>query len=348
MLIKMIKVAKISFLALFLLFATSGFVAWQYYKNFRSSPIQLTSDTQIFTIESGSNITQVANRLEAQGIISNAMLFKALARLKEQAHKIKAGEFELKSEMTTESLLTHFVSGKTVQYQFSLIEGHTYKTLVEKIKHSPSLVKTLNDDDYASIMQTLGSNQANPEGWFYPDTYNFPRNTTDVEFLKHAHSNMQDLLQTEWQNREPNPHLKTPYEALILASIVEKETGIAEERPLIAGVFLNRLAKGMKLQTDPTVIYGMGERYEGNIRKADLKRDTPYNTYTRTGLPPTPIATPSVEAIRAVLNPQKTDALFFVAKGGGAHHFSKTYKEHRQAVVKYLLNGDARRYKGDS
>ncbi|HHC74567.1 MAG TPA: endolytic transglycosylase MltG, partial [Thiothrix sp.] len=286
--------------------------------------------------------------LEAQGIISNAILFKALARLNKQAHKIKAGEFKLSADMTSESLLAHFVSGKTLQYQFSLIEGHTYKSLIKKIKQSPSLIQTLSDEDYASIMQKLGSNQANPEGWFYPDTYNFPRNTTDVEFLKRAHSNMQDLLAEEWQKREPNPHIKTPYEALILASIVEKETGIAEERPLIAGVFLNRLAKGMKLQTDPTVIYGMGERYEGNIRKADLKRDTPYNTYTRTGLPPTPIATPSVEAIRAVLHPQTTEALYFVAKGGGAHHFSKTYAEHRQAVVKYLLNGNARRYQGDS
>lgn len=345
---KIINIAKISFLALFLLFATSGFAAWQYYDHFRASPIKLHTEEQIFTIESGSSISQVANRLEEQGIISNAMLFKALARLTKQAHKIKAGEFELKADMTSESLLAHFVSGKTVQYQFSLVEGHTYKSLIKKIKQSPSLIQTLSDEDYASIMQKLGSNQANPEGWFYPDTYNFPRNTTDVDFLKRAHGNMQDLLAEEWQKREPNPHIKTPYEALILASIVEKETGIAEERPLIAGVFLNRLAKGMKLQTDPTVIYGMGDRYAGNIRKADLKRDTPYNTYTRTGLPPTPIATPSVEAIRAVLHPQKTDALFFVAKGGGAHHFSKTYAEHRQAVVKYLLNGDARRYQGDS
>lgn len=343
----LIRTIKTFFLIILVLLITATFVAWTHYQSFVDSPVNITGGKTVFAIESGSSINKVARQLMDQGIIEDPVMFKLLARLTNQSDKIKAGEFELTQGMTASDVLKRFVSGKTLQYQFSLVEGKTFKDIVAKIKQSPNLVQTLSDDDYQNIMQKLGSEAVHPEGWFYPDTYNFPRNTTDLQFLQRAHQKMKDFLETEWAKREPNKHITTPYQALILASIVEKETGVPEERPLIAGVFYNRLEKGMMLQTDPTVIYGMGERYQGNIRKSDLKRDTPYNTYTRTGLTPTPIAIPSLDAIRAVLDPATTDAYYFVAKGGGAHHFSKTYAEHRKAVVKYLLNGNASRYQGD-
>jgi UPF0755 protein len=343
----LLKIIKFLFFSLIVAVVTGGFLAWHQYEQFANEPVNIAEEGMTFTIPAGSNIAKVAKSLEDQNVINSAVHFKWLARLSEKANQIKAGEFQLDHGMTPNDLLNRFVSGKTIQYQFSLIEGFTYKDLVKKVKASPVLVQTLSDDDYKNIMQVIGSDELNPEGWFFPDTYSFPKNTTDLDFLKRAHQQMKAFLQKEWENREPNKYITTPYEALTLASIVEKETGIPEERPLIAGVFLNRLRKGMMLQTDPTVIYGMGERYKGNIRKSDLRRDTPYNTYTRTGLTPTPIATPSADAIKAVMHPDKTEAFYFVAKGGGAHHFSKTYAEHRRAVVKYLLNGNASRYKGD-
>lgn len=343
----LITTIKTFFLILLVLIMTAMFVGWHYYQDFVDSPVSIQGEKTIFTIQSGSSISTVANQLAERGLIDEPMMFKLLARMTKQSNKIKAGEFELEQGMTVADVLKRFVSGKTLQYQFSLVEGKTFKEIVNKIKQSDDLIKTLSDEDYQNIMQKMGSEATHPEGWFYPDTYHFPRNTSDLQFLQRAHQQMQAFLMEEWAKRQPNKHIVTPYQALILASIVEKETGIPEERPLIAGVFLNRLEKGMMLQTDPTVIYGMGERYQGNIRKSDLKRDTPYNTYTRTGLTPTPIAIPSLEAIRAVLHPAKTDAYYFVAKGGGAHHFSKTYAEHRKAVVKYLLNGNASRYQGD-
>jgi UPF0755 protein len=207
--------------------------------------------------------------------------------------------------------------------------------------------QTLDNTDTTEIMRQLGAEGLHPEGRFLPETYFFTRNTSDLEILRRSFAAMQELLAKEWDNREDDLPLATPDEALILASIVEKETGVADERPTIAAVFINRLRKGMRLQTDPTVIYGMGDRYKGNIRKKDLLRDTPYNTYTRKGLPPTPIALPAASSIHAVLHPAQSDALYFVASGGGRHYFSTTYEEHKQAVIKYLLNGNAARYKGD-
>jgi UPF0755 protein len=219
--------------------------------------------------------------------------------------------------------------------------------MLEVFADRPEINRTLGGVGPDEIMSKLGYEGEDPEGRFLPETYFFTRNTSDLEILRRSYAAMKELLQEEWDDRDEDLPLKTPYEALILASIVEKETGVADERPMIASVFINRLKKGMKLQTDPTVIYGMGERYKGNIRKKDLQRDTPYNTYTRKGLPPTPIALPAASSIQAVLHPAESEALFFVASGGGRHYFSKTYEEHKQAVIKYLLGGDAARYKGD-
>ena len=322
--------------------ATVGFLAWYQYDNFLKKAVSITEQNAIFEVKTGSNIRQVSDQLEAKGIIENSWFFFALARLTDQADKLKAGEYQLEIGMKPEDVLQRLISGQTLQYQLTIIDGKTFKDIRESVKNHPTLVKTLADADYSNIMQKLGGAVgSSPEGWFFPDTYNFPRKTTDLEFLQRSYKEMQTYLNKAWEKREPNPYIKTPYDALILASIVEKETGLPEERPLIARVFLNRLAKNMLLQTDPTVIYGMGDKYAGNIRKTDLQTDTPYNTYTRAGLPPTPIATPSKAAIDAVLHPAKSNVLYFVATApGAASHFSETLEEHNRAVQQYILNRD--------
>ncbi len=328
-------IIKLLLLLIITAMALAAFFAYTEYNKFLEEKVVLTEKTAVFEIKKGSNITQISNALEDKGIISNAIYFKLLARLQEKASKVKAGEYQLLPKMNPVDVLDLFVSGKTLQHQLSIIEGKTFKDLVSIIRNHPTLIQTLSDADYDNIMQKIGSKEKNPEGWFYPDTYNFPSKTTDLDFLKRAHKKMQDYLAEAWKKREPNEFIKTPYEALILASIVEKETGIPKERPLIAGVFLNRLKIDMMLQTDPTVIYGMGDSYKGVIYKSSLQRDTPYNTYTRKGLTPTPIATPSLQAIDAVMHPEKTDKLFFVADGSGGHYFSKTNAEHDKAVARY-------------
>ena len=307
------------------------------------------SAPQTFEIKKGSSIKRVAADLDAQNILKPAWKFQVLAKITKQENKIKAGEFAIEPGMSAQNLLDRFTSGKTISYWTTIVEGFTFKELAKKLQADPNLVKTLTEDDYKheNIMAKIGSDEKSPEGWFFPDTYNYPRGTTDVEFLSRSHKAMKQFLNAEWEKRDAVVPLKRPYQALILASIVEKETGVPEERPLIAQVFQNRIRKGMMLQTDPSVIYGMGERFKGNIRKSDLRRDTPYNTYTRKGLTPTPIATPSAEAIRAVLHPEPSKALYFVARGDGTSHFTNTYRDHRKAVIKYQLRGNAKAYQGD-
>ncbi len=353
------RILFISLTVLLLLILGVGAYAYYQYQQFLQQPLTLSEHNTTFTVASGSNIRQIARRLNEQAYLpqtqylSADLLMVAYARLSGQASQIKAGEYELNPGMTVPQVLERFVSGKTLQYAVRLIEGRNYKQMVQTVQSQALLEHVLSDNDYndyQQIMTRLGSDEFDhPEGWFMPDTYYFPRGTTDEEVLKRAYKAMRDYLLQAWEKRDPNPHIRTPYEALILASIIEKESGVAEERPIIARVFLNRLEKGMKLQTDPTVIYGMGKAYQGNIRKRDLKTDTPYNTYTRFGLPPTPIAMPGREAIEAALHPAESDYLYFVAtgEGDGRHYFSKTYQEHRKAVIQYQLNGNSRRYKGD-
>jgi len=326
-----------------------GVVGNKFYNDYQLQKVP--SDIASFEIKKGSNIRQVAKNLEQRNIFKPALAFVALAKLSQQDTKIKAGEFSLKKGMTPAEVLEHFTGGATIQYQTKIIEGNTFKEIIKVIKADPNLVQTLSDADYQNIMHLMKTKQAdtypNPEGWFFPDTYSYPRNTTDLQFLQRSHQAMLKLLDKEWNQREVHSNIKTPYDALILASIVEKETGQSHERPMIARVFLNRLEKGMMLQTDPTIIYGMGSKFKGNIRKKDLKSDNPYNTYTRTGLTPTPITTPSAEDIQAVLHPAQSDALYFVARGDGTSHFSKTYSEHKKAVIRYQLKGNAKKYQGD-
>ncbi len=340
---------KIFIPLIFILLAGFGYYAFTEFDQFRRQA--LTQDVASFEIKKGSSIRKVARELKNRNIIQSAILFTILAKLNKQDTKIKAGEYTLEAGMTPEQILEKFSKGKTLQYQTRILEGKQFKDIIKTIRADKNLVQTLSDSDYQHIMQKLKTDykQYPPEGLFLPDTYSHPRGATDLQFLQRSHDVMIKFINAKWKNRRKFKGINTPYDALILASIVEKETGHPEDRKKIARVFLNRLKKGMLLQTDPTVIYGMGDKYQGNIRKKDLKQDTPYNTYTRKGLPPTPIATPSKASIEAVFDPADGDMLYFVAKGkDGASHFSRTYAEHKKAVIKYLLGGNAKRYKGNN
>ncbi|MGD8642936.1 MAG: endolytic transglycosylase MltG [Chromatiales bacterium] len=316
------------------------------FARFVDAPLALGEDGLEYEVPAGASLRAVAADLGERGVLSKPLYWRVLARVQDKAHRIKSGEYRLEPGLTPTGLLDLLVAGKTIQYSLTLVEGWSFKQVMGAIAEHPELVQTLDSEPPEAIMAALGAPGMHPEGWFYPDTYLFPSGTTDLQFLRRTYETMQRRLAAEWEARSQGLPLESPYEALILASIVEKETGAPDERGLIAAVFLRRLERGMRLQTDPTVIYGMGERYQGNIRKSDLLRDTPYNTYTRKGLPPTPIAMPGGDSIHAVLHPAESEALYFVATGDGRHHFSQTYEEHRQAVIDYQLGGKASRYKG--
>lgn len=310
-----------------------------HFKLFLDSPLATGEAPSVLVVEPGTTIRSVAGELKRRGWLKQPMYLVILAKLTKQDQKIHAGEFEIPPQIRPGDLLDLLVSGKVVQHSLTVIEGWTFHQMMQAIRANPVLEQTLGDLDDGAIMARIGHPEEHPEGRFYPDTYAFPRGTTDVQFLQRAYRLMAERLAAEWEGRAEDLPLESPYEALILASIVERESAVPDERPMIAGVFIARLKKGMRLQTDPTVIYGMGEDFDGDIRWADLRRDTPYNTYTRRGLPPTPIALPSGEALHATLHPAQTDALYFVAKGDGSHHFSATLEEHNAAVSKYQLGG---------
>ena len=333
------KVLLLSALGMFSIAAVLGVDFYSYIHE----PVAIEGDVLAYEVQPGTTFKQLANDLHSRGVITKPMYWATLARLQNKAHKIKAGLYRFGNATTPSELLDRFVAGKTVQFSLTIPEGWTYKQLLDAVNSHPQITPTLTDG--TEVMERLGKGDEHPEGWFYPDTYRFPKGITDMEFLSRSHTTMVTRLQEEWESRSEDLPLKDPYEALILASIVEKETGVPEERSQIAAVFISRLKKGMLLQTDPTVIYGLGDAYDGNIRYRDLRRDTPYNTYIHKGLPPTPIAMPGGDALRAVLHPAETRALYFVAKGDGSHHFSETYAEHRKAVIAYQLKGDKRRYR---
>jgi len=322
-----------------LIFTSSLLLAWGWmeYDNFRVRPLSLPAEGMVYNLKPGSSVISLASDLAARGVIDRPLLLRLLARLTDQADQLKAGEYRIPAGTTPVQLLQILTSGKVVQHALTLVEGWTFRQVMAAVEADEVLQHTLTGLTDAEVMQRLGYPDQHPEGRFYPDTYHFPRGETDQAFLQRAHRRMQQVLTEEWAQRAKDLPLQTAEEALILASIVERETGLPEERARIAGVFIRRLQKGMLLQTDPTVIYGMGERYDGNIRRRDLETDTPYNTYTRKGLTPTPIAMPSRAAIRAVLHPQQGKALYFVATGDGGHHFSSTLDEHNRAVRKYQL-----------
>ena len=330
---------------LILLVVLGGVGFWGYQKltEFVHTPVNVTQD-QLLTIERGTTGSKLAALLEQEKILDNADLLPWLLKLQPQLNKVKAGTYSLTGVKTLQDLLDMLNSGKEAQFSVKFIEGKTFKEWRKNLENAPHLKQTLQGKTDKEIMALLDIPAVakavyewnNMEGWLYPDTYNYTPNSTDLELLKRSATRLQKALDKAWNERDENLPLADPYQMLILASIVEKETGIAAERPQVASVFINRLKANMKLQTDPTVIYGMGESYTGNIRKKDLETMTPYNTYMIEGLPPTPIAMVSESALQAVAHPEKTDFYYFVADGSGGHKFTRNLNEHNKAVQEYL------------
>jgi len=322
---------KILLLAIALLLAT----AVDMYL-FLNQPM-LNADTVTYELAPGSSVSSMAKQLKQKGLIKRHYYISLWARLSGQARKLKAGEYKIEAGMTPGQLLSAMVNAKVQQYSITLVEGWTIWQMMSQINASPNLKHSLIENSNEQIMKKIGREGEHPEGRFYPDTYHFPKGMSDVQFLKRAYAEMAMRLQAAWETRDKGLPFNNAYEALIMASIVEKESALAEERTRIAGVFINRLNKRMRLQTDPTVIYGLGEKFNGDIRFKDLRTDTPYNTYTRRGLPPTPIAMPGQGAIDAVMHPDKTEYLYFVARGdkSGSHVFSTNLKDHEKAVDKF-------------
>ncbi|PKM45316.1 MAG: endolytic transglycosylase MltG [Gammaproteobacteria bacterium HGW-Gammaproteobacteria-1] len=311
------------------------------YQSFVSAPLTVAGEGVLVAVHPGASLTAVARQLEQDGLISSARYFSWMARLSGSAHQLRAGEYRIEPGMTPRRLLQLMVEGKVHLYALTLVEGWNFRQMLDAVRTSPYLSQTLTGLTDREIMARLGHPDEHPEGRFFPDTYHFPRQLSDEEFLRRAYRQMSEVLAYEWERRSEGLPLRTPDEALTLASIVEKETGLASERPAIAGVFVRRLQKGIRLQTDPTVIYGLGFDFDGNLRRRDLTADTPYNTYTRSGLPPTPIAMPGRDSIHAALHPAPGEALYFVARGDGSHHFSATLDEHSRAVRYYQLKRGA-------
>jgi UPF0755 protein len=333
------RIIKLFFILFIIALLALG--AWLY--SYAKTPLNLTPQAQEITIAPKSTLKSVANQLVTQGVIPSAWPFVLLARVVGKESSLQAGNYTVNKNVTPYQLLLSLNNGKAMQGSITFIEGKTFKLMREKLAKNENVKSTIKDLSDAEVMRLVGNKEPHAEGLFFPDTYYFDRGTADIVLLKKSYESMQSKLAAAWANRAPNLPYKDSYEALIMASIVEKETGKASERPTIAGVFLNRLHIGMRLQTDPTVIYGMGDNYEGNIRKKDLALDTPYNTYTRDGLPPTPIAMPGIESIEAALHPADTKALYFVGKGDGSHQFSNSLAEHNRAVVEYQLKHKAKK-----
>ncbi|OUR86402.1 aminodeoxychorismate lyase [Methylophaga sp. 42_8_T64] len=313
--------------------------SWLEYQRFIITPLAIDEEGYNYQVKAGTNLSKVSKELSSLKLTNLPPIYLDIfGRLEGRSHLIKTGEFHIKSGTTLPELLDQLIAGKVVQHAITLIEGMTIQQVMNIIAVHPHITQTLANSDMATVMASLGKPESHAEGWFYPETYHFPTGTTDIEFLKRAHQQMVTALDRAWQNKAEKLPYKTPYEALIMASIIEKETGIAEERAQIAGVFVRRLQKGMRLQTDPTVIYGLGDSFDGNLRRKDLKTDTAYNTYTRFGLPPTPIALASIESLEAALHPADGKSLYFVATGQeGRHVFSSNLRDHNNAVRRYQL-----------
>jgi len=314
---------------LVLVAAGSGFVYWA------GQPLTTSGEPVPFAIAPGSSVGAASQQIAKAGVPIRPMLFSLLARVTGSASKIKAGSYELKPNTTPRALVGQLVRGEFAQESLTIIEGWTFKQMRAAVANTPALKHDTAELSDAELMAKIAPEFKSPEGLFFPDTYLFAKGSSDMHIYKQAHALLMKRLNAAWEARDASLPYKTPYEALIMASIVEKETGAKSERSMIAGVFVNRLKIGMLLQTDPTVIYGMGAAYAGNIRKKDLETDTPYNTYTRTGLPPTPISLPGVQSLAAAMGPAKTPALYFVSRGDGTSKFSDNLNDHNKAVNQY-------------
>ena len=306
---------------------------------FALAPIELPSPTVEFSIRPGSALRSATRQIIEAGVPVPDWQFSLLARAYGESGRLKTGTYEVSAGATPLSLLRKITRGEYAQTEILFVEGWTFRQMRDAINSHANLKHDSAELSDAQIMAKLGAPETLPEGMFFPDTYVFAKGSSDIAVLAHAYRTMQKQLTAAWAGRVPDLPFGDPYEALILASIVEKETGQASDREQIAGVFINRLKRGMKLQTDPAVIYGLGEKFDGNLRKRDLETDTPFNTYTRKGLPPHPIAMPGLASIVAVTRPASTDALYFVSRGDGTSEFSRTLVEHNRAVAKYQMPG---------
>ncbi len=319
--------------------------AWLYYFAHNSLPLPamsspkagITASTFDFTVKSGASLKALSKQLTEQGLLPEAQSLWLLGRLTNQATGIQAGSYRLDAAVTPLELLQKLNDGDVIPVSVTFIEGSTFAEMRARLEKTDGVKVMLKGLSNTEVLKRIGATESYPEGLFFPDTYRFSTGSTDVELLKTSYQAMKKKLDEAWAMRDENLPYKTSYDALKMASIIEKETGKAEERPLIGAVFINRLRVPMRLQTDPTVIYGLGESYDGNIRKRDLTTDTPYNTYTRDGLPPTPIAMPGWGSLMAAVKPAASQKLYFVGKGDGTHYFSASLEEHNRAVAKYQL-----------
>jgi UPF0755 protein len=329
------------FFLLLLIVAGTGFLAWQHYSSFANRPLPGIATGSSVVVERGDSLPVVLRKLREAGVETGEPIeWRALAHQLHAAGKLQVGEYPLDPKTSPRELLVAMRDGKVIQRRFTIVEGWNIRELRAALARAKPLVQETAQLDDAALMKTLGHPGQHPEGRFLPETYLYTAGDSDLDVLRRAHGAMEKALAWAWERRHKDSVLKTPDEMLTLASIVEKETGVASERPQIAGLFERRLKVGMLLQTDPTVIYGMGSNYNGNIRKSDLQTDTPYNTYKRAGLPPTPIAMPGKDALEAVANPAPGEALYFVAigDGSGRHLFARTLVEHQANVTRYLKN----------
>ena len=315
----------------------AGLGIWQQYQRFLDTPLDVEESGFVLNVEPGSSIRSVLAKLEHEGMTESGWRWRLLNRL--YPVTIKTGEYAMKPGMLPLQLLKLLASGKVINYRFTIVEGWSVKQLLVALGNDPVLIHTI--ETVGDLKNLPGLPQAHPEGWFLPETYVYVRGDSDLQILKRAYTDMQEGLASTWAGRDTGLPYETPDELLVMASIVEKETSLASERADIAGVFIRRLLQRWRLETDPTVIYGMGDSYKGNIRRSDLKKDTPYNTYTRHGLPPTPIALPGLASLQAAAHPAAGETMFFVANGQGGHTFSSTLEAHNKAVRKLINQNKA-------
>ena len=325
------KLIKTLFIVGLMLALASG--TWLYW--YAHQPLKMGVLPKTFSITPGTSLHGLAVQLEKSGIVNSPLTFRLLGRILKKSTGLKAGVYEISRPLTPLALFEKIEQGDVAQAAVQFIEGWNIREVRRALRQQDALQHLSETMSDAELLAAIGASESHVEGLFFPDTYFFAPRSTDIEILRRAYQAQRDKLMAEWKDRAPGLPYRTPYEALIMASIIEKETGEAAERPRIAAVFLNRLNLGMRLQTDPTVIYGLGPSFDGDLRKENLQRDTPYNTYTRRGLPPTPIAMPGAAAVHAALHPAQTDALYFVSRGNGSHVFSSSLDAHNRAVNRY-------------
>ncbi|WP_372614170.1 endolytic transglycosylase MltG [Halomonas sp.] len=325
-------------LLLVILAAGSLFAGYRYWESRLEAPLNLDAST-LYEVPSGAGFNRAVADLAAQGVIGDDWAFRLLTRLEPQSvPSLRVGEYRLEPGMSGRELIALLGSDRVVTYPLTIPEGWTFRQMRDFLGGAPKLDHRTTGLSDAEVMALLDREGQHPEGWFFPDTYRYHKGVSDLEILRQALTRMEGILEEIWAERDDDLTIESSYEALIMASLIERETGAPEERREIAGVFKRRMESGMRLQTDPTVIYGMGERYDGRITRADLQEDTPYNTYTIDGLPPTPIAMPGRASLEAAVNPLPGETLYFVARGDGTHHFSRTLREHNNAVNRYIRN----------